>query len=138
MNYKFPQLHTLSQVRAAINDAKEFIIAERDYGWVVNYMVAGLTTFPEVQTVNDAIRRECRGLIFDQDGNLISRPLSKFFNVNERDETQINRIDLSQPHVILEKLDVARFGQVFFLSSMPNFLWNEFFVSKKREGVGGL
>jgi RNA ligase len=33
------------------------------------------------------------------------RRLHKFFNVNERDETQQHLVDLSQPHVILEKLD---------------------------------
>ena len=35
----------------------------------------------------------------------MSRRLHKFFNVNERDETQSHLIDLSEPHVILEKLD---------------------------------
>jgi RNA ligase len=35
----------------------------------------------------------------------MSRRLHKFFNVNERDETQHHLLDLSQPHVILEKLD---------------------------------
>ena len=52
-----------------------------------------------------AIRRECRGLIFDRDGNLMSRPFHKFFNVNEREETQTHVVDMSQPHVIMEKMD---------------------------------
>ena len=30
---------------------------------------------------------------------------TKFFNVNEREETLIQHIDFSQPHLILEKLD---------------------------------
>jgi RNA ligase len=35
----------------------------------------------------------------------VSRPLHKFFNVGERAETQPDLVDLSAPHVILEKLD---------------------------------
>ena len=117
MRYKFPELRHLDEVRDAIKDSKEFIIAERDWGFVVNYLVSGPDTFPVVQTAGGsakmreaaarakAIRRECRGLIFSPDGRLISRPYHKFFNVNERDETQVDKIDLGQPHVILEKLD---------------------------------
>ena len=52
-----------------------------------------------------AIRRECRGLIFDTEGWIMSRPFHKFFNVNEREETQTHLIDMSQPHVIMEKMD---------------------------------
>jgi len=52
------------------------------------------------------IRRECRGLIFDTaTGKLLSRPYHKFFNVGEREETAINKINLYEPHVVLEKLD---------------------------------
>jgi RNA ligase len=117
MRYKFPELRHLDEVRDVVKDAKEFIVAERDWGFVVNYLVSGPDTFPGVHTAGGsprmraeatrakAIRRECRGLIFSKDGQLISRPYHKFFNVNERDETQIDRIDLGQPHVILEKLD---------------------------------
>lgn len=117
MRYSFPKINRLEEVREAIKDSKEFIVAEREWGFVVNYLVSGPDTFPGVHTAGGsarmreeatrakAIRRECRGLIFDRNGDLISRPYHKFFNVNERDETQADRIDLGQPHVILEKLD---------------------------------
>jgi RNA ligase len=50
--------------------------------------------------------RECRGIIFNTaTGKVIARRLHKFFNVNEREETQVQHIDFSEPHVILEKLD---------------------------------
>ena len=105
MNYDFPHITHLDQVRDVIKDLPEFIIAERDWGYVVNYLVSMSSTFPKVTTRADAIRRECRGLIFDRNGHLISRPYQKFFNVGEKDETQADCIDLGQPHVILEKLD---------------------------------
>ena len=117
MNYAFPIIEHLDDVRPAIAGRDEFIIAERDWGYVVNYMVAMADTFPEVKTSggsakmreeanrHKAIRRECRGLLFDKDGKIMARRLHKFFNINERDETQFSEIDWNQPHVILEKLD---------------------------------
>jgi RNA ligase len=35
----------------------------------------------------------------------MSRPFHKFFNVNEREETQTHAVDMTQPHVIMEKMD---------------------------------
>lgn len=127
MGYKFPEIRHIDDVRAAIEGRDEFIIAERDWGYVVNYMVNMPDSFPPVMTtaidiesygddehfighseqynLHAAIRRECRGILFYKNGKLMSRRLHKFFNVNERDETQMQYIDLNRPHVILEKLD---------------------------------
>jgi RNA ligase len=117
MKYQFPRIEHIDDIRAAIEGSPEFIIAERDDYIVVNYMVAMPDTFPEVKTAggsakmreeasrNKAIRRELRGIIFDKNGHILSRRLHKFFNVNERNETLMQHIDFSEPHVILEKLD---------------------------------
>ncbi len=105
MRYQFPHINHITDVLPSIQDSPEFIVAEREHFTVVNYMVSHPETFPQVENVNDAIRRELRGIIFDKDGNVLARRLHKFFNVNERDETQQHLIDLSQPHVILDKLD---------------------------------
>jgi RNA ligase len=117
MKYEFPVIEHIDDVRPAIEGSNEFIIAERDWGYVVNYMVSMPDTFPEVKTAggsakmreeatrHKAIRRECRGLLFDKEGKILARRLHKFFNVNERDETQLHKLDFNQPHVILEKLD---------------------------------
>jgi RNA ligase len=117
MRYEFPEIRYLDDVRPAIEGRDEFIIAERPWGYVVNYMVNLPDTFPEVKTTGGsakmraeqtrlkAIRRECRGILFYPDGRIMARRLHKFFNVSERDETQAHLIDLTQPHVILEKMD---------------------------------
>ena len=104
-HYEFPKITHLDDVKCAIADCDEIIIAEREHYDVVNYIVSTDTTFPEIADNKSALRRECRGLIFDKQGNLISRPFHKFFNVNEREETQVQHIDFSKPHRILEKLD---------------------------------
>ena len=122
MNYAFPKIYNIDDVLWAIKDSPEFIVAEKDGYKVVNYVVATHETFPNINLeaegesvstffdsvrdiVRAIIRRECRGLIFDMEGNLINRRYHKFFNVNERDETQIDKIGWNKPHVILEKLD---------------------------------
>jgi RNA ligase len=107
MNYEFPTIRHIDDVLPHIEGRDEFIVAEREGYSVINYVVAMADTFnmTDPDDLGGAIRRECRGLIFDHDGNLMSRPFHKFFNVNEREETQTHEIDMSQPHVIMEKMD---------------------------------
>lgn len=107
MNYQFPVITNISQVLPLIADKPEFIVAVKDGGYtVVNYVVMAGDTFPEVENEGHAILRELRGLIFETaTGNVLQRRYHKFFNCNERTETQVGKIDFNEPHVILEKLD---------------------------------
>lgn len=117
MNYKFPEIRTIDDVLPHIEGSKEFIVAERDGFTVVNYQVSMPDTFPPIKVAGgsakqraeraftNAMRRECRGIIFYPDGKIMSRPFHKFFNVNEREETLVKHIDLNQQHVIMEKMD---------------------------------
>ena len=107
MHYTFPEIRTIDDVLPHIKDRPEFIIAERPYGKIINYMVSMADTFDMngPDDLGGAIRRECRGIIFDTEGRIMSRPFHKFFNVNEREETQTHLIDMTQPHVIMEKMD---------------------------------
>ena len=129
MNYKFPIINHIDDVLPAIQDAPEFIVVEKDGYQVINYVVMMEDSFPAVNVVyladgneqmcgeygpaifetkadyHSALRRECRGLIFDLKGNIINRRYHKFFNVNEREETLEQNIDWSKSHSLLEKLD---------------------------------
>lgn len=116
MNYKFPVIRNIADVLPAIEGRDEFVVADKGSYTVINYNVMMSDTFPDVVFYRHGelrdednyakIRRECRGIIFDSvTGDIIRRPFHKFFNVNERDETQGHVIDLSRPHAILEKLD---------------------------------
>lgn len=107
MHYKFPEIRTIDDVLPYIEGRSEFIVAEREFGTVINYVVSMADTFDMTgpDDLGGAIRRECRGIIFDHGGNLMSRPFHKFFNISEKEETQIHAIDMSQPHVIMEKMD---------------------------------
>jgi RNA ligase len=117
MRYQFPLIRTIDDVLPHIKDRDEFIVAERDYGTIINYAVAFEDTFPPIKVaggsarmraeraLTNAMRRECRGLIFYPDGSIMSRPFHKWFNVGEREETLPNRIDLTEPHIVMEKMD---------------------------------
>ena len=107
MFYDFPYINKIHDVLSYIKDRKEFLVMDKGDYLTINYAVAFEETFQwdSDDPVGSAIRRECRGLIFDKEGNLISRPYSKFFNIGEKEETQLNKINLYEPHVVLEKLD---------------------------------
>ena len=98
MFYEFPIIETIDDVLPHLEGRKEFVVADRGDHTIINYAVAFADTFGPVTSVGDAIRRECRGLIFRKsDGRIIRRPFHKFFNVGEKEETQ--------PDVIAAVLD---------------------------------
>jgi RNA ligase len=107
MNYDFPVIETIEDVIYDINGYDEIRVIDKDYYIVINYAVTFEDTFTWDfdDSYSSSIRRECRGLIFNKEGKLISRPYHKFFNAGEKEETQLNKINLYEPHVVLEKLD---------------------------------
>lgn len=125
MDYQFPVIRNISDVLPAIEGASEFIVSVKDGYTVINYNVPSLAAFPPViewesplnklafgSANNAAIRRECRGIIFDNEtGDILRRPYHKFFNVNERPETQ--DVPLYEDHAILEKLDGSMIAPFF-------------------------
>jgi RNA ligase len=121
MNYEFPHIISISDVLPAIEGRDEFVVAEKEGYTVINYNVMMADTF------DCPIRRECRGIIFDTaTGDIIRRPFHKFFNVNEREETQDHVVDLSRDHYILEKLDGSMIA--------PFFVTTDEFVEKLGGG----
>ena len=108
ITYDFPLITHINDVLPHISGKDEFRVMEKDWYTVINYAVSFEETFK--WNANDPagsiVRRECRGLIFDTEtGNLISHPYHKFFNAGEKEETQLNKINLYEPHIVLEKLD---------------------------------
>lgn len=106
---------------------------------VINYVSMTSDTFPiireddPVQSQTSIIRRECRGIIFDNDGNIIRRPYHKFFNVNEREETI--GLELDTLHVILQKLDGSMIAP--FIDSAGDLRWGTKMVAEEFEQAVG-
>ena len=120
MFYKFPVITHLDQVREAIAGREEFIIAEREWGFVANYLVNLADTFPYPNTKDEKtnelykIRRECRGLKFDLNGNPLARLFHKFHNYGERSEVDGRNVDFNHPFILLDKLDGSMIHPIFF------------------------
>lgn len=142
MKYKFPHIRTIHEVLPAIKDAPEFTVTEKEGYTVLSYFMTNPNeTFPPVHEVslvtgeyssdiNSRLRRECRGLVFcSRTGTILSRGYHKFFNLTEREET--TDIDLSQPHVILEKLDGSMIRPLFLEDAKrSNSLWRPRWITK--------
>lgn len=130
MNYEFPTIRHIDDLMPAIQGDDLFIVAEKEGYTVINYgKIVVPDMFPEVNReeyciggepgrkieearLHRALRRECRGIIFDsKTGELIRRPYHKFFNVNERPETM--KLDLTQEHIIFDKLDGSMIAPFF-------------------------
>ncbi len=109
MKHKFPIITHINDVLPHLEGFDEFVVMEKDGYQVILYRMQISSSFGDTESLEvskgDLIRRECRGMTFDMDGNLIGRKFNKFFNVGERLETMISNVDLSEPHIILEKLD---------------------------------
>lgn len=117
IDYPFPLIRHIDDVLPHIDD-QSFRIVEKDYGTFINYNMMGNDVFPAIyhgDSINvhehgsahrAAVRRECRGIMFDpKTGEIVSRPFHKFFNAGEREDIAISKLDLSQPHTVYEKLD---------------------------------
>lgn len=123
MNYQFPIIRNISDVLPHIEGYEEIIVAERDGYKVVNYMVSTPRLWE--REPGWEVRRECRGIIFDSvTGDLISRPFHKFFNANEKPETQLDQLDMSREHAIFDKIDGSMIrpliirGELFLATKM--------------------
>lgn len=106
-HYPFPKIYNLNDVLPHIEGRDEFRVLNKGDYTVVKYMVNLKNTFEWDlnDTLGSAIRRECRGLIFNQQGNIVSRPFHKFFNCNEKTETQLDKINLYESHWVTSKMD---------------------------------
>lgn len=119
MNYEFPFITCIEDILPAIEGREEFSVVENKDYTLIRYENILEDTFPQVFTPmrsdmmgnvyghyekDFALRRECRGIIFDtKTGKLLRRPFHKFFNYGEKPES--HNVELDQPHMILEKLD---------------------------------
>jgi RNA ligase len=85
---------SIDDLRPFVADKKEIRFMEQPNGTTVAcYMFMDSHTFDTPQAI------ECRGIAFNQQGLVVSRPLHKFFNVGEK--------EWSRPELLVERDDVA-------------------------------
>lgn len=121
MNYTFPIITNIKDLLPAIQGKEEFIVCEKEGYSIINYVYKTDETFPPVTDYNTAVLRECRGITFDsKTGDIIRRPLHKFFNLDERPECYANNVDMNESHLVLSKLDGS---QVVPLAVDNTIIW---------------
>lgn len=120
--YNFPEIHCLSDVLPYLKGREEFLVIDKGLYKVIDYVYTTEDTFPPYTGINRSeimdydgdefeayqakILRECRGLMFDAQGQIIARRFHKFFNVNEREETLAHTLDFDPSDwLVMEKLD---------------------------------
>lgn len=118
---RFPVIDHLEDVLPAILGRSEFVRIERGGHTILDYRTPSKYTFPPPETGLDphvatlyAMRRECRGLVFDPTGRLVARKFHKFFAHDERPEARLDTLDWSTPCHVLEKLDGSLVAPVWW------------------------
>lgn len=88
----------LDEALKAIDGREEFVVKRRDGMVIVNYLITLPDSF-------EGIRENFRGVVFNEaTGEIVSLPLHKFYNVNQKDHTQQHLIGETMG-MVLEKFD---------------------------------
>lgn len=113
------EIRHINDVLPLIEGRKEFVVKRAADYTAIDYNVAFFDTFADLR------RGELRGLKFHPDGEIMARPLHKFFNVGEREDTQPHLLDFEADHIIMDKLDgsmihpaILRDGSLRFMTRM--------------------
>ncbi len=112
---KFPVIAHIDELHKQVADQHEIRFTVNEFGFtIVCYAVAFAETF---HSENRKCARECRGITFDPKGNIHSRPLHKFFNIGECEETQNNivepHLNKKSLHRVMDKRDGSMVHPVF-------------------------
>lgn len=117
----FANISHIDEVRPHVEATDgEFYITDKGDYLVANY-AAIMSTFPGMDTAAGAILRECRGMLFDgKTGKIIRRPLHKFFNLGEREESRGDNFKPEDVVAVYDKLDGSMIAP-FFLNNEQGY-----------------
>ena len=91
-------MFTLDEALKALDGREEFAVKRRDGLVIINYLVVLPDSF-------EGIRENFRGITFSEaTGEIVSLPLDKFYNVNQKEHTQLHRIG-KMTGLVFEKFD---------------------------------
>lgn len=95
----YPIIKTINDLIDKVNHKKEISKREADgfTFFVYNYS--------DNKTFENEYLKECRGILFNKNGEIVSRPLHKFFNLGENEETQEVKIQGKEIYSVFDKLD---------------------------------
>lgn len=122
----FPYIENLSQMKPVLEAKPELRLIDSGLGTLsVAYNISDRNTF------KDPLACEARGITFDKEtGNIIGRPLHKFFNLGEREDTLKGNVNFSDIFSIWDKIDgtmisLHRVNGNLAVKTKKSFLSNE-------------
>lgn len=117
----FPKIEHINDMLPFVKDREYIGVNKQSNGsTIICYNISNGESF-----IN-AIEKEARGIAFDSNGKIVSRPLHKFFNLAERQEVQPNVLDWTSMVAGFDKMDGSMIttgmidGQ-FFAKSKKSF-----------------
>jgi len=115
----FPTIHTLNDMLPAVQHKDYIGVNKQSNGaTVICYNISNSESFLT------AHEKEARGITFDREGNIVARPLHKFFNLAERAEVQPAVLDWTKMHAGFDKMDGSMIT--------TGFMDGEFFAKSKK------
>ncbi len=117
----FPKIENINDMLRHVKDREYIGVNKQSNGaTVICYNISNGESF------TTPIEKEARGIAFDNDGKIISRPLHKFFNLAERAEVQPNVLNWNTMVAGFDKMDGSMIttgfiGDTFFAKSKKSF-----------------
>jgi RNA ligase len=90
----FKRIESIADIKPAVAHKNEIRFYKQPNG-----ITMSLYLFMDSKTFDSPEARECRGAAFDDNGDIVSRPLHKFFNMGEK--------DYLSPEKLLERTDIV-------------------------------
>lgn len=122
----YPRIENISQMNDVLSSKPELRVIDSGLDTLsIAYNISDRKTFI------DPLACEARGITFDKKtGNIIGRPLHKFFNLGEREDTLKNNVDFSNIFSIWDKIDgtmisMHRVNGSIAIKTKKSFLSNE-------------
>ena len=78
------------------------------------------------------ITLQCRGLILDNNGNVVARPFQKFFNLDEYNSPMLSNVPTNESFEVYEKLD-GSLGILYWLNDKPHISTRGSFHSNQAQ-----
>ncbi len=102
-NYPILEGNVYNHIMKIVKKHDKIIVSHRN-GYI-SFDYDDNMIFPEIESWEDSLIRECRGLIISsQTGKVLARRFHKFFNINEKNESSMHSIDFDNA-IVYEKLD---------------------------------
>ena len=116
---QFANITHYNDLKNLIADRPEFVFKyeEETNTYVVKYNLLLAGSFDHEDDEARKLLVEARGITFDADtGEVVSRKYHKFYNIGEKTCSQIQNIDFSKTHWVMEKLDGSNISNIRNLS----------------------